>query len=77
MAKDASLLRTSIELRREYRGNHTCYYKLIIGTDPATRLVITDQNLKNLLKDLPVFLSTVIQSQVLIEQPANKGELIA
>lgn len=69
-----SLLNTSIELKREFGDDQTVYYKLILGTDDETRVVITDQHIENLLTDLPNFLSTVIQSQVLIENISAKEE---
>lgn len=74
MAKEANLLKTHVELKREYDEDQICYYKLIIGTDPETRVVITDSNLEHLLNDLPNFLSTVIHSQVLIENTPSKEE---
>ncbi len=74
MAKEVSLLKTHIELKREYVDNQVFYYKLIIGTDPKTRVVITDSDLEHLLNDLPNFLSTVIHSQILIENIPSKEE---
>lgn len=69
MSLTTCLLKTSVELRREYDEQRRCYYKLIIGTDPETRVVVSDDNVQSLLEDLPNLLSTVIQSQVLIESP--------
>jgi len=59
MAQDVSLFRTSIELGKEYRNSHACYCKLIIVIDPASRIIITFKNSRNLLKNLPNLLPTV------------------
>lgn len=59
MAQDVSLLRTSIEVGREYRNSHACYCKLIIVIKPASRIIITANNLRTLLKNLPNLLSIV------------------
>jgi len=59
MAQDVSLMRTSIEVRREYRISHACYYKLIIVIDPASLILIIIKNFKNLLRILPNLLSIV------------------
>lgn len=76
MTRDVSLLKTSIELTRERQSNNGCYYKLVIGANPSTRVVITNQSLKSLLKDLPDFLSTIVHSQIQIDNPTNDGGLI-
>ncbi len=67
MIQEESLLQTKIEMLRVKREDQTWYYKLIIGTDPDTSIIITDTDFKALLSDLPNILSTVIQSQVLVE----------
>lgn len=82
MAQEVSLLKTSVELTREFgegqidgngAGNSEhFYYRLSIGTDPHTRVTITDEDPEALLNDLPNILSTVIQSQVLMETIHNK-----
>ncbi|RMI03355.1 MAG: hypothetical protein D6681_10095 [Calditrichaeota bacterium] len=70
-----SLLETRIELQRVYdESQHKTYFKLIIGADPDTRVIITDQNIETLLQDLPNVLSTVIHSQVLMETLQTKEE---
>ena len=65
MKNDSTLLKTSVELQRETDANDEAYFKLVIGTDPETRVTITDRDLETLLNDLPNCLSTVINSQVL------------
>ncbi|NIU00647.1 MAG: hypothetical protein GWN01_06825 [Nitrosopumilaceae archaeon] len=74
MHSESSLLNTSIELKKEHLPHQNIYYKLIIGTDPETRVVLTDEHLETLLNDLPQVLSTVIHSQVLMETPQTKEE---
>lgn len=61
------LVSSSIALSKEQTDEGQICYKLIIGTDPATNVVIVDDQLDAILQDLPKILSTVIQSQVLIE----------
>ncbi len=65
MKNDSTLLMSSVELQRETDDNDEAYFKLVIGTDPETRVTITDRDLETLLNDLPNCLSTVINSQVL------------
>ena len=72
MGKGSSLLNTHIELKREFDDNQACFYKLIIGTDSDSQVVITDSDLARLLSDLPNFLSTVIHSKMLIENTPNQ-----
>ncbi|NOX36669.1 MAG: hypothetical protein GXO78_03950 [Calditrichaeota bacterium] len=72
MIREESLLQTKIEMLRVKRDDKEWYYKLIIGTDPETSIIITDPDFHALLSDLPSILSTVIQSQVLIETPKKR-----
>lgn len=74
MFKDNKMLNTSIELKQTYGENDSSYYSLSIGSDPETRMVISEENLDNLLSALPSFLNTVIQSQVTVETNSAKGE---
>ena len=74
MQKVTKLISTEIELFREINENNQTFYKLVIGTDPQTRLVMTHTDLENLLGDLPNLLSTVIHSQVLIENLSPQEE---
>ena len=76
MTRDVSLLKTSIELIRERRRDNGCHYKLVLGGNPSTSVVITNSNLKNLLKDLPVFLSNIVHSQIQLDNPKHDGGLI-
>lgn len=62
-----TLLHTDVALVRRFTAEGTCYFELTIGTDPETSFSVSDVNLQSLLEDLPNILSTVIQSQVLIE----------
>ncbi len=77
MANENTLVRTTIELKRDFDEQHQSYFKLIIGTDPDTRVIITDSNLESLLTDLPNVLSTVINSQVIIETFSTKEVMIS
>ena len=74
MFKDNKILDTSIELKQAGGENGSAYYSLSIGSDPETRMVISEENLDNLLSVLPSFLNTVIQSQVTVETNSAKGE---
>ncbi len=72
MVQKETILQTKIEMLRVKRDGKEWYYKLIIGTDPETSIIITDPDFNNLLSDLPSILSTVIQSQVLMETPKKR-----
>lgn len=74
MKRESSLLKTQIELKREISENNVCYFKLIIGSDEDSRIVITDPALQNLINELPHYLSTVIHSQVLIDNFTTKED---
>ncbi|MGH1366545.1 MAG: hypothetical protein ACRBF0_23490 [Calditrichia bacterium] len=63
----SNLLNTSVKLNRLFTSEGNCYYELSIGTDPETSFNVSDISLEALLAELPNILSTVIQSQVLIE----------
>jgi len=77
MEKGDTLISTTIELKREFDDHHQSYFKLIIGTDPDSRVILTDSSLESLLDDLPNVLSTVINSQVLIEAFSTKEEIVS
>lgn len=77
MEKETVLVSTSIELKREVDDQQNSIFTLIIGTDPVTRVVLTDSNIEALLQDLPNVLLTVINSQVLIETFSNKEENVS
>jgi len=70
-----NLLNTTVSLEEVREENNQIYYKLIIGTDPVTRLVITEDNIEALLKDLPRIFSTIIHTHVLIEKSQIKEEV--
>lgn len=74
MFKDNKILDTSIELKQACSENGSAYYSLSIGSDPESRVIISEDNLDNLLNALPSFLNTVIQSQVTVETNSAKGE---
>jgi len=69
MEKSRALLQTTVELSRNYSEKEGQFYSLQIGTDPETNIVITDKDIEGLLRDLPRIFSTIINTQVLIEEP--------
>ncbi|RMF58809.1 MAG: hypothetical protein D6748_07790 [Calditrichaeota bacterium] len=75
--KKGLLLKTSVALYKEYDSNQNVYFKLIIGTDPETRVIITDSKLDLLLSDLPNVLATVINSHVIIETEETMEEKVS
>jgi len=69
MEKSRELLQTTVKLSRHYSEKEGQFYTLQIGTDPETNIVITDSDIEGLLRDLPRIFSTIINTQVLIEEP--------
>lgn len=55
MFKDNTILDTSIELKQTCSDSGSAYYSLSIGSDPESRVVISEENLDNLLNVLPSF----------------------
>ncbi len=72
---ERNLLETTVMLTEVREKNHQTYYKLTIGTDPVTRLVITEDNIEALLQDLPKIFSTIISTHVLVEKSQIKEEI--
>lgn len=71
------LLETTVFLVKDMDENNRPYYQLTIGTDPDTRIIITDQEVENLLNDLPKFFYNIIHTHVLIEKPQMHQEEIS
>ncbi|MCB0263606.1 MAG: hypothetical protein KDE52_08830 [Calditrichaeota bacterium] len=66
------MLQTSIGLKREFTTDGDAYFVLEIGMDPETRVSIVEPDMNTLLTNLPEYLTTIIQTQILIDQPAKE-----
>ena len=72
MNAEVNMLRTSIGLKREFTTDGDAYFVLEIGMDPETRVSIVEPDMNTLLTNLPEYLTTIIQTQILIDQPAKE-----
>ncbi|MCB0267584.1 MAG: hypothetical protein R3C26_15430 [Calditrichia bacterium] len=72
MNAEVNMLQTSIGLKREFTTDGDAYFVLEIGMDPETRVSIVEPDMNTLLTNLPEYLTTIIQTQILIDQPAKE-----